>query len=167
MRKYQRGAHVVYGAHGACVILDIEKKRVDKKLIEYYVLEPVDGPGIRYYIPTENEVAVAKLKDVLSEQQVHQLLASEQVRQDAWIEDEGQRKQRYKELITSGDRTALVSMIHTLHKHRDQQIKNGKKLHMCDENFLRDAEKLLDSEIALALRISQDEVGEVVKNAMK
>lgn len=167
MTVYQCGDQVIYCAHGVCNITAIEKQRVDKKLIEYYVLEPVDGPGSRFYVPTQNQAAVAKLKNVLNEQQVRQLLASDAVRQDAWIEDESQRKQRYKELIGSGDRAALVSMVHSLYRHREQQTAAGRKFHLCDENFLKDAQKLLGSEFAIALQISESEVGDVVKSAFE
>ena len=167
MTVYQCGDQVLYGAHGVCSIAAIETRRIEKKMVEYYVLEPVDGAGSRFYVPTQNEAAVAKLRSVLSEQQVRQLLASHAVRQDAWIEDEGLRKQRYKELICSDDRAALVSMVRSLYRHREQQTAAGRKFHLCDENFLRDAQKLLGSEFAIALQISESEVGDVVKSALE
>lgn len=167
MTVFQHGDQVIYGIHGVCNITGIEKRRVDKKTVEYYVLEPVNGPGSCFYVPTQNEAAVAKLRSVLNEQQVRQLLASDAVRQDVWIEDESLRKQRYKELIGSGDRAALVSMVHSLYRHREQQTAAGRKFHLCDENFLRDAQKLLGSEFAIALQISESEVGDVVKSAIE
>lgn len=167
MTVYQCGDQVLYGIHGVCSIVAVEMRCMEKKMVEYYVLEPVEGTGSRFYVPTQNEAAVAKLKSVLNEQQVRQLLASDAVRQDAWIEDEGLRKQRYKELIHSGDRAALVSMVHSLHCHRKQQTAAGRKFHLCDENFLRDAQKLLGSEFAIALQISESEVGDVVKSAFE
>lgn len=167
MTVFQCGDRVIYGAHGVCSIAAIEKKRIDKKFMEYYVLEPVDGSGSRYFVPTQNEAAVSKLRHMLSGDQVRELLASDSVHRDAWIEDEGLRKQHYKELIGGDDRAALVSMIHSLYKHREQQAAAGRKFHLCDENFLRDAEKLLGSEFALALGIPERDVGEVVKRSFE
>jgi hypothetical protein len=37
---------------------------------------------------------------------------------------------------------------------------------MCDENFLRDAEKLLSTEFSLVLGIGQNEVGEYIQTAL-
>ena len=34
----------------------------------------------------------------------------------------------------------------------------GRKLHLCDENFMRDAEKLLNAEFSLVLNIAPNEV---------
>ena len=67
-------------------------------------------------------------------------------------------------MITSGDRTALVGMVHTLHKRKKQQAEQGKKFHLCDENFLRDAEKLLGSEFSVVLSMTRDEVGNYVRS---
>ena len=161
-----QGDQVMYGIHGICRILTLETKKVDRKAIEYYVLEPVDQPGARFYIPTQNPAAVAKLRPMITRQQIDALLCSEDARSGQWIADENQRKQYYKELIVSADRAALVRMIHTLHKHRQEQQAAGRKFHLCDENFLRDAEKLLSTEFAIVLGIAQDEVGDYIKKSM-
>lgn len=152
------GDRVVYGCHGVCVISDIEAKKLNKKTMEYYVLEPVEQPGTRYYVPSRNEAAVAKMQPLLSKKELDDILTSGAVKDDAWISDENLRKQRYRELITSMDRVALLSMVHTLYKHKARQIAAGHKFHICDENFLRDAKKLLDGEISYVLGISQSEV---------
>lgn len=91
-----------------------------------------------------------------------QLLRSEQAQQINWITDEGKRKQHYRELITGSDRAALISMVRALHKHKQEQTASGRKFHFCDENFLRDAEKLLNTEFSLVLDIPQDRVAEYV-----
>lgn len=165
MTVYKSGDQVTYGIHGVCNIIAVEKQRVGKKLVEYYVLEPVHCAGSRFYVPTKNEIAVSKLNPVLDASQVQQLLASDAVRQDVWIEDEGQRRLRYKELIASGDRAALVSMVHCLYRHREEQTAAGRKFHLSDENFLNDAQKLLGSEFSIALQIPEDEVEEFVRSA--
>lgn len=152
------GDRVVYGCHGVCVISDIEAKKVNKKTMEYYVLEPVEQPGTRFYVPSRNEAAVAKMQPLLSKKELDDILTSDAVKGDSWISDENLRKQRYRELITSMDRVALLSMVHTLYKHKAHQIAAGHKFHICDENFLRDAKKLLDGEISYVLGIPQSEV---------
>lgn len=161
---FQCGDQVLYGIHGVCRILDLENRKIDRKIIEYFVLEPIDQPGARFYVPTQNKAAVAKLRPIISQQELDDLLRSDEACIDTWIEDENQRKQRYRDLITSGDRAALIRMVHTLHKHKKEQAAVGRKFHLCDENFLRDAEKLLSSEFSLVLNIEQNEVGNYVQN---
>lgn len=155
---YQVGDKVLYGAHGVCCIVGLEKRTIDRRSVPYYALEPIEQSGTRYYVPKENPLAVAKMCPLLTEQQLKDLLASEDVRKDVWLRDETHRKQRYRELIVSGDRAALLSMIRSLYLHRKQQEETGRRLHLCDENFLRDAEKLLKSEFSSVLGIPQSEV---------
>lgn len=161
---YKTGDQVVYSIHGVCSIVQIEERLIDRKKIEYYVLEPKDQSGAKFYVPINNQVALAKMQPVISANDLQQLLSSDAVQEDHWIPDENQRKNYYRELITSGDRTALVGMVHTLHKRKKQQAEQGKKFHLCDENFLRDAEKLLGSEFSVVLSMTRDEVGNYVRS---
>ena len=159
---YRCGELVVYGIHGVCMIGDIEERIVDGKKISYYVLAPIEQSNSKYYIPQHNAAAVAKLRPLLSKKDLEDLLSSDDVRKDAWISDESRRKQYYKELICSGDRASLISMVHSLHKQKQLQMEAGRKFHLCDENFLRDAEKLLSSEFSLVLGIQSNHVAEYI-----
>lgn len=161
---YQVGDQVVYGIHGVCVILAEEERRMDKKRIWYFVLEPADQPGSRCYVPRDNPVALSKLRPILDNASLDALLRSERIRQNCWIEDENKRKLRYRELIVSCEREALLQMVYTLHKRRAFLNDTGRKFHLCDENFLHDAEKLLTSEFSRVLGISPGEVGAYISN---
>lgn len=163
---YQIGDQVVYGSHGVCRIVGLEQRRVDRKNVEYYALEPLEQAGARFYVPTQNQAAVAKIRAVITAQELEALLRSDSVRQNCWIADEGQRKNRYRELLGSGDRAALLSMVGTLYRHKEQQAAVGRKFHLCDENFLRDAEKLLSGEFSLVLGMDPREVGAYVRDAL-
>ena len=159
----QVGSQVVYGIHGVCCIIDVESRRVDRKNVEYFVLEPRDQPGARFYVPTQNQVALSKLRQLLTKEELDALLTSEATHQDCWVKDENKRKLKYRELINSGDRAALISMIRALHTHKENQLAAGRKFHLCDENFLRDAQKVLSSEFSLVLGIPVSEVGSYIE----
>ena len=154
----QLGERVVYGIHGVCSIVPIEQRIIDRKRADYYVLEPLDQPGSKYYVPVNNQIAVSKLRPLLSVEQMEELLNSIQGVCVSWIADENQRKTKYRELINSGDRGALLGMIRLLQDHKISQLAAGRKFHLCDENFLKDARKLLCSEICLVMGISKQEV---------
>ena len=163
---FQVGDQVVYGIHGICQILDLEERTVDRKKIKYFALEPMDQPGARFFVPSENPAALAKLRHIISHEDLQTLLSSTEIRENCWIADENQRKQRYRELINSSDRVALLRMINTLHQHKKVQAAAGRKFHLCDENFLRDAEKLLNAEFSLVLGIQPSEVGDYILSAL-
>lgn len=155
---YQPGDQVVYGIHGVCVILGTEEKTVDRQKISYLILEPIDQPGSRFYIPKDKPAAVAKLNPLLTVEEARAMLFTQEDTGNAWIADENRRKLHYRELIASADRKALLSMVRALHRHKKEQQLQGKKFHQCDENFLRDAQKLLCSEFSLVLGLSYKQI---------
>lgn len=163
----ETGQWVIYGAHGVCRVVGREKQLVNRKRTEYLVLEPLNQNESRFYVPTANPTAMGKLKEVLSAQELKDLLQSDQVRENGWIKEENFRKQHYRELIGSGDRTALLQMVCTLYRYRDTQMAAGKKFHQCDDNFLRDAERLLASEIALVLEMTQEDAKNFLREQLK
>lgn len=164
---YQAGEWVVYGIHGVCRVIGTEKQLVNRKRTQYLVLEPLNQAESRFYLPTENPTAMAKLKAVLSKDELTALLASDEVRQDAWIQEENQRKQYYRDLIGSGDRIALMKMVSTLYRYKTAQAAAGRKFHQSDENFLRDAEKLLVSEISLVMELTPEAARDYLREQLK
>lgn len=164
---FQVGDRVVYGIHGVCDIKDSETQTVDRKKVTYLVLEPLGQPGSRYMVPTHNAVAMGKLKKMLTREELEAMIRSENVRKDCWIQDEGQRKQTYRELIASGDRERLMSVVHTLYRHKADQAAAGRKVHLCDDNFLRDAEKLLIGEAAIVMGMEPEEAKQFIRAQLK
>jgi len=89
---FQVGSQVVYGIHGVCDIVDTQIQIVNRKKVEYFVLQPIDQPEARYFVPTQNETAMAKLKPILTRQALVDLLRADVAVNQVWIEDENQRK---------------------------------------------------------------------------
>lgn len=164
---YQVGELVVYGMHGVCRVVSQEERLVDKKRLNYLALEPVGHGDSRFLVPTQNASAMAKLQPVLSKEELEAMITSEDVKTGEWIRDENQRKQTYRELIGSGDRKRLMRMVHTLYRHKANQITLGKKNHLCDENFLHDAEKLLIGEISIVLRLEPEQARAYIHKNLK
>lgn len=163
----QVGNQVVYGMHGVCRVVEEEKRVIDRKTVTYLVLEPVGQTGSRYLVPTHNASAMSKIRPMLTKQTLEELITGEEAKADAWIPDEGQRKQVYRELIGSGDRVRLLQMVRTLYRHKKAQTAAGKKVHLCDDNFLRDAEKLLASEVSVVLEMDADQAKQYLRAKLK
>ena len=60
MNMYQIGDKVLYGMHGVCVVIDLEKRTLDGKQVTYLVLEPAGQSGSRFLVPSHNAAAMAK-----------------------------------------------------------------------------------------------------------
>ena len=159
---YEAGQQVLYGIHGICTIIGTERMRFGTSRETYYILEPLQQPGSRFYVPVNNDTAVAKLRPLLCREELLTLLHSDQVRNYPLIADEGQRKLRFKELINSGDRAQLMGMIGALHRHKRTQLAAGRKFHQSDENFLNDAHKLLNAEFALVFDLEPGAVSSFI-----
>lgn len=164
---YQVGDQVVYGVHGVCRVAAMEKQIVSRKTVTYLVLEPVGQEGSRYLVPMQSEAAMAKVRPILSPAELEALFHAPEVLADGWIAEENVRKNSYRELIASGDRLGLMRMVHTLYIHKKNQAAAGKKVHMADDNFLRDAEKLLAGEIAVVLGLQNEEARMYLRNQLK
>lgn len=164
---YQVGDQVLYGMHGVCRIAGEEKRILDKNQTVYLVLEPLNQEGTQYFVPEHNAAAMAKLRPILTKQELDVMLRSSEIRQQEWIRDENLRKQTYRELITSGNRTALMGMLFMLYRHRLAQSRIGKKVHLADENFLKDAEKLLAEEISVTLGMTTEQAKNFLREQLK
>ena len=144
---YVAGDRVLYGSHGVCRVAALDTRRVDRKTVTYLVLEPLGQNGSSFLVPSENAAALAKLKPILSREELESLLSSDAVQAADWAEDGSRRKLQFREIMSSGDRLRILQMIFWLHKHKQARIAEGKKFHQTDDGFLRDAEKLVCSEI--------------------
>ncbi len=164
---FEVGTKLLYSVHGVCNVVSIQQRRVDRKMVEFYELSPVDQPESRFYIPTGNPAAVAKLHPVMSREELDALLVSVRGQSDGWIPDENRRKQHYRDLMSGLDRKAMFSMVSALLQHKKQQMLAGRKLHLCDENFLRDAQKLIAGEFSLVLGLPKEEIGQYIQNALE
>ena len=164
---FHAGQKVLYGAHGVCCITAVEIRNLGKEKKEYYCLELVEQPGTMFYVPTGNPAAVRKMRPLLSRDEFEALVAAQKDREWVWIEDENQRKQCYRELITQNDRGELIAAVGGLYRHKRQLEETGRKFHLCDEAFLRDATRLLSGEFALVLGIPRSEVAQYMKDQLE
>ena len=106
---------------------------------------------------------MSKLRYLLRKEEAENLLNLQGIAASNWIQEENRRKQSYRELIASGDCFRLMSMVGRLYRHKAAQSAAGRKLHMCDENFLRDAERLLIMEISAVLERTPEDVKQTLR----
>ncbi len=165
-RMYSIGEYVVYGAHGVCCVADMEYQKRDGRNVQYYVLSPANSPGSRYLVPTDNVAALAKIHRLLTRQELDAILHSPVVRDCQWIADETERKNHYRNIVNTGDRTGMLQLMGSLYRHKQYQSDAGRKFRMGDETMLRDAEKWINSEISHILGVSVDAAREYVINAL-
>jgi CarD family transcriptional regulator len=149
---------VLYGVYGVCEIAGIEKKEINRRRIDYYVLRPIYGSKITIFLPVNNEKLVKRMRRILSPEEIYALIRTMPDETAMWIENETERRTRYKEIIFDGDRITLIRLIKALYFHRLDRQAIGKRLNISDEHFMRDAEDLLYAEFAHVLDIKKEQV---------
>lgn len=149
---------VIYGVEGVCRIIEITERTFRDKNICYYVLKPVYKENATIFVPTENEALTARMRPILSAEEINNIIQSMSKESDIWINDENERKLRYKAILTGGDCRELVRLIRTLYNHQQKQKAIGKKLHLADDRIFKEAERMLYDEFAASLNLRQDQV---------
>ncbi len=156
--NFSVGDTILYGTNGVCKITDITEEKFNYETHKYYVLKPVFDENATVYIPFDNEKLISKMKRIISEEEINELIKSLKGKEIEWIDNENKRKEKFKNIIYNGDREELMILIRTIYLHQEDLVKNGKKLHIMDERFLKDAEKLIYDEFSLVLNINREDV---------
>jgi CarD family transcriptional regulator len=146
---------VVYGTQGVCEIVDIADKRTDGDIKKYFVLKPKGDRGATFYVPTWNEKAWGKMRKVMTTEAVNALIDAMPRKIPTWIDNENLRKETYKRILAGGDQTAIISMIQALYLHKKEREAQGRRLHMSDEHFMKEAEQLLYNEWQYVLNVDK------------
>jgi len=154
------GVHdvVLYGTEGACEITEIARKDFGAGAAEYYVLRPVYRKNATVFVPTQNRALVARMRRVLSAEEIEKIIEEMPGESCIWIPDESLRKEEYRKILAGGDSRELIRLVKTLYLRQKEQSARGRKLHQADERFLKEAEKVLYDQFALALKIQPDQV---------
>ena len=67
---YQSGQVLVYGPHGACRVLELQHQQQGGRPVTYLVLEPLGQTGARYMVPIHDQVAMAKLRPLMTREEL-------------------------------------------------------------------------------------------------
>ena len=144
---------IIYGAQGVCRITGKEEKTVSGKRKTYFVLKPVVDKGSTIFAPTDNELVLRKMRRLLTKDEINKLIDSMQSENALWIENENERKELYKNILAKGDHLELIKMIKAIYAHKKEREAEGKRLHISDERFFKDAEQILYNEFQYVLEL--------------
>lgn len=162
--KFEKGQLLVYGVRGVCRVEDIRTEAFGSEEREYCILQPLDDPKATIYLPTDSDRIEKNVKRVITAEEIDRLIGSIPTENDKWIDDNKQRSELFKRILDDGDRLNLVRLIKSIHIHRDEIEKNGKKLGVADKNVLERAERIIYDEFAMVLGINSDDVGQFIKD---
>jgi CarD family transcriptional regulator len=145
---------IIYGAQGVCKIIGTEEKNITGEKKIYFVLQPVSDKNATIYAPVDNAVVLKKMRKLLTKDEIYKLIDTMPEENAVWVDNENERKELYKSILAKGDHMELIKMIKAIYAHKKKREAEGKRLHMSDERFFKDAEQILYNEFQYVLEFS-------------
>ncbi len=153
----QTGSMLLYG-NQVCRVCQQKEEVFHGTRRTYYLLQPIYDTSSLIHVPADNPKLMGKMRQILSPEEIHQLIQQIPKQETRWIADDRQRNDAWKEILSAGDRQKLVGMIKTLYEKKQEIEAAGRKFHAADETALRQAEQIIHDEFALVLDIQRDQV---------
>lgn len=151
------GDVIIYGTQGVCRVEGMEEKTVGGEKKNYFVLKPVNDNGSTIFAPTDNALVQKKIRRLLTRGEIIALIDAMPDENADWIENDNERKDYYRKILAGGNHVELIQMIKAVYAHRKAREAEGKRLHMMDEYFFKDAEQCLYNEFQYVLKLKSKE----------
>ena len=155
---------VVYTTYGICRVENIIDINFNGNLTKYYVLVPLSEAKTELTIPVDNPITNARLHELLSEDEITEIIDEIPYLEPFWIPNDNERKKAFNEIIKKGNRKDTLQMLRSVKKHQLSLKDKVRKLHACDEQVMHDAEKLIVDEFSYVLKKDKVEVYNVVND---
>ena len=94
------------------------------------------------------------MRRLLTAEEINTLIDSMSKEEATWISNENERREGYKQIIANGNHLELIKKIKAIYLHKQEREAAGKRLHMPDERFFKDAEQILYNEFQYVLKLN-------------
>lgn len=164
---FSAGEYVVYGQSGVMLIVDIREESVFGEKKCYYVMRPFDAPSDALtFVPCDNEKLTAKIRPIMTESEATSVIKEARLLPDGeWAEDSRVRALSFKKILSDGSPAKILKMITTIKRKIKEGREQGRKSYLSDEVVMKKAERLIYSELSLALGIGYEKLDEYIENA--
>lgn len=158
---YHIGDYIVKSTNGVCEVKDIVNPDfVSDHSKLYYELIPLSDQNAVLYIPVDKTDGV--LRAVMTEQE---LIDKIPAIHETSVKSEKERERSYKAAVSSNDPERVVGIMKLLHQRKKVRQEQGKKTTTVDERYYGIAEKLLYSELELAMHKTREEIHEQIRES--
>ncbi len=162
---FKKDDYIVYGRDGICLVEDVcdfsFSEDIPKK--PYFILKPKNDPNSLIYIPCDNEELVARLRPVLSKENIETLLREHGGESTDWQDDRKQRVLTFRGILAKSDPLELLGMIRCIYRKSEEFAGTNKKLSASDKDILQNAERYIQNEFSFSLGITPDEVAPYIR----
>ncbi len=155
---YSVGETIIYTTYGLCKISDIIQKEFNGSLLDYYILKPLNDAKSSLQVQVNNPITKEKLRAILSKTEIIELIHQIPSIEPYWIENENERKKHFSSILRCGKRIEIIGILKSIFEHQNELRLRGRKLHACDEQYFKDAEKIIYEEMAYVLNINKNDI---------
>lgn len=163
---FRKDDYVNYSVYGICKIEDIRfmKFSASPAEREYYVLRPVHQENTSIFVPKENQKLIARMRPILSPEEIDRIILSVKDRKMAWIGDYKKRTAQFHTILSRRDERELLLLAGCLYgKSRE----GAKGLAPGEAQVLKKVENMIGQEFSFSLKISKDKVGEYIRKKLE
>lgn len=165
---FKVGDYVMYKTEGVCRIDQIttmDNFPKDKQGKLYYVMSPLKDTGLKIYSAVDN--TMIPRRPIMTEQEAGNMVEAMADIPGLEIENEKYREEIYKKALKSCDCREWIRIVKTICLRRQDRHAEGKKSTAIDDHYQKAAEELLLEELSVALHMSEEEVGQYIKEHMQ
>lgn len=152
MTDFKVGEKAVYPGHGVAEIIGLERREISGAAMEFYVLRVLEN-DMKVMVPKRNAANVGLRRLVTDDQivEVYEVLSrrGEKISTATW----NRRHREYMEKIKTGSLPAIASVMRDL-----CLLRGDKDLSFGERKMLDTARSLLVKEIAIAKKMTEDEI---------
>ena len=161
-RLFQKGDRVVYGTSGIFQIEEIGPIDFGAPDQPYFTLRPLSDKGSLTFVPCNNQTLTARLRHPLTREEIEKILRSHLDTPLDWDGDRKTRLAAFRDILTEGDPTELLSLIRCLLLQKKALEGSSRRLSLSDSETLQVALHSIHSEISLSLGIAPDDVPDYI-----
>ncbi len=157
--KFSKGQIIVHPQHGPATVEKVSTRSIRGERKKYLTLT-VRSDGMQVALPVEfaDEIGVRSIIDADGVQEIFQLLVAESEPFDnVW----SRRFKSYTERLRSGSLPTLAGLIRDLTRRNEE-----KKVSYGEANILREATATFTAELAIALKVGEEQVERMVNTAV-
>lgn len=163
--QIEEGSFVSYGAMGVCRVTGTRRMQLNESMPEktYFELHPARSVSQSVFVPVDNEQLCAKIRRVMTKDEVDALLGCVSHQSPVWEENKRVREENFRRTLAGGFSGELVLAVSALHQKKQELAAKRRHLTSNDERVLKTAERLIEDEVALAAGIDTSEVSAYVR----
>ena len=160
------GDNIIYGSEGVYTVTEYTTSPVDKNDDrQFYILRPVFGPvGNIIVTPVDNDRV--KMRAVMSRDEAIKFIDSIPSIPPLTVEREKNRRDIYRQALSSATREELVSIVKTVMARRAELLKVKKRVSESDNDYERKAKVCIGGELSIALGIPFEDVDSFIEERL-